>query len=445
MISKGRMLKHLKRIYLLINVFYCLGSCSKLPSPTAFFKKQSPHDTYGQRLKDAGLDRSAIGAKWLSIADESPGKALIVSIPYKETGYFGTENVQTAVLSFNAKQGQKLHITLNKKPAGFKIFIDLFQVAQPGDFKPVAFADTIGLKLDFEIPRTGKYLVRLQPELLQAGEYTLTITSGPSLAFPVSSSGKPHIESFFGDSRDEGGRRHEGLDIFTPRGTPALAAADGLITGVSENKLGGLVVFMRPNEKDYTLYYAHLEVQLVHEGQQVKAGDTVGLIDNTGNAKNTPTHLHFGIYANGGAVDPLPFINRTVPNPQNVEEPLNLLNLTARTSNATRLLSSPEANSPVIMKLLIHTALTVNAVAAKWFRVTLPDGTAGFIQANIVVPVSTLRRFTLRTSKPLYDSPDSSLAARKTLIVAGERVNIKGALKNYYFIEDKGQSGWISN
>ena len=420
-------------------------SCSKLPSPTAFFKKQSPHDTYGQRLKDAGLNRSAIGAKWLSIADESLGKALIVSIPYKETGYFGTENVQTAVLSFDAKQGQKLHISLNKKPPGFKIFIDLFQVIQPGDFKPVAFADTIGLKLDFEIPKTGKYLIRLQPELLQAGEYTLTITSGPSLAFPVSSSGKPHIESFFGDSRDEGGRRHEGLDIFTPKGTPALAVADGLITGVSENKLGGLVVFMRPNEKDYTLYYAHLEVQLVHEGQQVKAGDTVGLIDNTGNAKNTPTHLHFGIYTNGGAVDPLPFINRTILTPKDVEMPPDLLNAAVVTKKTAELQGSPVINGPSITKLALHTPLTVNAAAGRWLRVTLPDGTAGFIQGNAVALINTLRRFSLKLSKPLYDSPDSSLAARKTVIAAGESVELKAAFKNYYLVKDKDKLGWIAN
>ena len=428
-----------------IAIFLFYTSCSKLPTPAAIFRKQSPHDTYGQRLKDAGLNHSAIGNKWLLAADESLPKALSITLPYKETGYFGADKVQTSVLSFNARQGQKIHIILTKKPADFKIFIDLFQEAAAGQFKIVAFADTVGTGLNFEIPKTGKYLVRLQPELLQSGEYTLIITSGPSLAFPVSSTGKPHIESFFGDSRDEGGRRHEGVDIFAPKGTPALAAANGVVTGVSENKLGGLVVFMRPDDANYNLYYAHLEVQLVHEGQQVKIGDTVGLIDNTGNAKNTPTHLHFGIYTPGGAVDPLPFINRIIANPKNIGVPLNFLSLTVRTTAAARLLNAPAANGELIEKLLLHTPLTINAATGNWFKVTLPDGTAGFLPGNNVAVINTLRRFTLKHITPLFDNPDSTLAARKTILTAGESVNLKGAFKNYYLVEDKGLSGWISD
>ena len=41
-------------------------------------------------------------------------------------------------------------------------------------------------------------------------------------------------------------------------------------------------------------------------------GDTLGLIGNTGNAKYTPSHLHFGIYTFGGAIDPWPFINNNI-------------------------------------------------------------------------------------------------------------------------------------
>ncbi len=440
-------MQHKFSFYFLFFIYAALFyiSCSKLPTPYAIFRKQSPHDTYGQRLKDAGLNRSAIGNKWLLIADESLPQGLSITLPYKETGYFGADKVQTSVLSFNARQGQKIHIILTKKPADFKIFIDLFQVVETRQFKVVAFADTSGLKLDFEIPKTGKYLIRLQPELLQSGEYTLIIASGPSLGFPVSSSGKPHIESFFGDSRDEGGRRHEGVDIFAPKGTPALAAASGVITGVGENKLGGLVVFMRPDDADYTLYYAHLEIQLVHEGQQVKIGDTVGLIDNTGNAKNTPTHLHFGIYTPGGAVDPLPFINHTIVNPKNIGVPLNFLSLIVSTSVASSLLNAPAATGLLIKKLTLHTPLTVNAATGNWFKVTLPDGTAGFLPGNDVAAINTLRRFTLKHTTPLFDSPDSTLAAGKSILTAGESVNLKGAFKNYYLVEDKGLSGWVSD
>jgi murein DD-endopeptidase MepM/ murein hydrolase activator NlpD len=56
-------------------------------------------------------------------------------------------------------------------------------------------------------------------------------------------------------------------------------------------------------------YYAHLDRQAVTPGQRVNAGDLVGWVGNTGNARTTPPHLHFGVYlAAAGAVDPLPFI-----------------------------------------------------------------------------------------------------------------------------------------
>ena len=57
------------------------------------------------------------------------------------------------------------------------------------------------------------------------------------------------------------------------------------------------------------LYYAHLDQQLVSPGERVNAGEIVGTVGNTGNARTTAPHLHFGIYAVGrGAIDPYWFI-----------------------------------------------------------------------------------------------------------------------------------------
>jgi hypothetical protein len=92
--------------------------------------------------------------------------------------------------------------------------------------------------------------------------------------------------------------------------TPALAAADGVVRGVGVTSLGGKVVWLR-DEDGHALYYAHLDRQYVTEGQQVRTGDTLGFIGNTGNARTTPPHLHFGIYARGeGPVDPWYFVYR---------------------------------------------------------------------------------------------------------------------------------------
>lgn len=110
-------------------------------------------------------------------------------------------------------------------------------------------------------------------------------------------------------------RSHEGVDIFAPRGTPVLAATDGVILSVRHTPIGGKVIWMRPDGEDVELYYAHLDRQDVRPGERVRAGDQIGLVGNTGNARGTSPHLHFGVYRNGGrvAINPEPWLERTSP------------------------------------------------------------------------------------------------------------------------------------
>jgi murein DD-endopeptidase MepM/ murein hydrolase activator NlpD len=423
-----------------------LCACSKSKGPLALFNKLSPHDAYGQRLKDAGLDRTAMGAAWLQKGEASIGKALNITLPYKETGYFAAEKISAAALRFETKRGQKLHITISKKPQlNFAIYMDLLQEVDGDGKKIIASADTTGLILDHEVKEAGKYILRLQPELLRSGEYTLTITTGPSLSFPVSSAGKPSIGSFWGDGRDNGSRRHEGIDIFAPKLTPAIAAANGTVSSVRENTLGGLVVFMRPNNQDYTLYYAHLDKQLVQSGQTVKVGDTLGLVGNTGNARNTVSHLHFGIYTNDGAIDPYPFVDRVVKIPKSISAPLQLLSASARTANKTnKLHTEPNDKSYVRQILPVSTSLNIDAATDGWYKATLPDGTQGYINSREVTAASTLRKITLKQSQALLEAPDSLNAPHKTLLAAGDAVMVKATFRNYYLVTNENDiSGWI--
>jgi len=56
-------------------------------------------------------------------------------------------------------------------------------------------------------------------------------------------------------------------------------------------------------------YYAHLDDYAdIRRGQLVAPGDVLGFVGNTGNAKGTPPHLHYGIYAGGGALNPYPLL-----------------------------------------------------------------------------------------------------------------------------------------
>ncbi len=439
-------MRRIQHFYILTIIALLSASCSRTKGPLAIFKKLSPHDTYAQRLKDAGLDKTAMGTAWLQKCSEVSAKALNISIPYKETGYFAAENIPSASLRFDARRGQKIRVSLTKKPQqNFAIYLDLFHEINTSETELIASADTNGTGIDHEIERNGKYILRLQPELLKSGEYTLTITSGPSLSFPVSQIGKPNIGSFWGDARDDGGRKHEGVDIFAPKHTPAIAAANGTISNVGENKLGGLVVFMHPTDRDYTLYYAHLDKQLVQSGQQVRIGDTIGLVGNTGNARTTPPHLHFGIYTNGGAIDPLPFVDRKIKEPKPITAAANLLNATVRSVNRnSNLYIEPSSNAYTRQSVPVSTVIKVEAATDGWYKISLPDGTNGYISSRDVAATTTLRKVNLKQQQPLLDAPDSANSAQKLLLRTGDQVNIKGSFRNYYLVTDSQENtGWI--
>ena len=128
--------------------------------------------------------------------------------------------------------------------------------------------------------------------------------------FPVSGKSSKDIISFFGDERAQGARKHEGIDIAALRGTTVLSVAAGVVTRVVEKGNGGKQVWMRNLNSTVTYYYAHLDKQLVTEGQQVTEGEIIGTVGNTGNASNGPSHLHFEVIDQyGKSMDPLPLMS----------------------------------------------------------------------------------------------------------------------------------------
>src|SRR5690606_27632559 len=134
------------------------------------------------------------------------------------------------------------------------------------------------------------------------------IYTQPSLGFPVAGKGNANIQSLWGADRDRGARRHEGVDIFAARGTAVIAVTDGIIVRSGAYGLGGEQVWLRDRLFGISIYYAHLDSIHVYPRQRVEKGDTLGFVGNTGNARTTSPHLHFGIYSRYGAVDPLPYI-----------------------------------------------------------------------------------------------------------------------------------------
>lgn len=129
-----------------------------------------------------------------------------------------------------------------------------------------------------------------------------------SLTMPVDGVGARGIADTFGAPRGRD-RSHAGVDIFAARGTPVRSATRGIVSSVRDAGLGGRQVWvLGPGGERY--YYAHLEdwAPGLRAGDVVLAGDAIGEVGNSGNARGTPPHLHFGIYGSGGARDPLPLL-----------------------------------------------------------------------------------------------------------------------------------------
>lgn len=114
------------------------------------------------------------------------------------------------------------------------------------------------------------------------------------LAMPVAGVSPTRLVSTFGAPRDGGRRRHQGVDIFAPRGTRVLAAHDGIVVHTGRFRLGGLVVHTA-GRRGVLAYYAHLDRLRdgLAVGELVAEGEVLGYVGNTGNARTTPPHLHF--------------------------------------------------------------------------------------------------------------------------------------------------------
>lgn len=105
-----------------------------------------------------------------------------------------------------------------------------------------------------------------------------------------------------------GGRRHQGTDILSPRGTPVVANVAGTVSPHNSG-LGGISYYLRGDD-GHTYFGTHLD-SLSGASGRVAAGTVIGRVGNSGNAGGGPTHLHFEIHPGGGGpVNPYPTVAR---------------------------------------------------------------------------------------------------------------------------------------
>lgn len=98
---------------------------------------------------------------------------------------------------------------------------------------------------------------------------------------------------------------HPGIDIAVPVGTPVRASGGGTVAAAGYDQDYGLFVLLR-HPSGYETMYGHTSRLLAAEGDEVQAGQVIGLSGNSG--RSTAPHLHFEIRHDGKSVDPLDLV-----------------------------------------------------------------------------------------------------------------------------------------
>ena len=133
------------------------------------------------------------------------------------------------------------------------------------------------------------------------------------------------------------------------------------------------------------MYYPHLERIIAIPGMRVSPGDTLGLVGNTGNARTTPPHLHFGIYKGfRGAQDPLPYVYRSpAPQKKSFSEEYSESLLVTRTANLRK---GPSTKSEITGRLKKNDTLKFLGKTLDWYHARLRDENF-FIHQSLANPI----------------------------------------------------------
>ena len=426
-----------------------VSGCEQIEQARDHFRDLTPHEAYQAQLNVAGLGESALARDWETAGRVALAAPLPVSLPYAEEDYISPDAPEAAGYGFRLERGRRLTVEVSVdsgEPA--RVFVDLFRVpVDPADpMRPVFSSESPVERFSHEPWRGGEFILRLQPELLRGGSYSVTLGLEAQLAFPVEGHGPQYIYSWFGAARDGGRRIHHGVDIFARRGTPVLAASAGRVSRVRDTAIGGKVVWVRDPVRSASLYYAHLDSQYVRDGQFVEAGDTVGFVGNTGNARTTPPHLHLGLYRRGeGPVDPFPFIDPVRVTVPELTVDTGRLGTWNRVRNGgVRLRAAPGPRGEVVRELDRHTPLRVLAGSGSFFRARLPDGTTGYVAARLTEPVAApFARETMAGARSVLTAPtdDSGVLAR---LDAGTELPVIGRFGQYLYVRTaSGATGWL--
>ena len=421
-----------------------LQGCQSIEKFASDLVSQSPREAYAASLRTAGLQYTQLGRQWTQAAETAKLAAVeLTDARYQESGYFSPGEVRASSFRIHLQRGEQLQVQVSvTSEQTSQLFADVYVAAETG----WAHRESItpgNNPVHINSQQDADYLILLQPELLAPMRYELALAKGGSLTFPVQGKTSRAIGGVFGDPRDGGRRKHHGVDIFAKRGTPVVAVTSGSVR-TGESKLGGQVVWLRDAERGVSYYYAHLDKITVSNGARVTANTPLGEVGNSGNARGTPPHLHFGIYANlGGPENPQPYIQAAAKIPKGASQPPAAGSLRVASAKL-RLRKGPNTDASILGDLPRGTLIHAVATHGTWYRVTLADGRRGYVGARWLEPIQTaLQKITINKTARLLASPHAD--ALELTQISDTRVSAFARMGDYWWVEDNvGRRAWLA-
>jgi peptidoglycan LD-endopeptidase LytH len=346
----------------------------------------SPRDAH---IRAVARTEGSAQAAWEEASRRAVRSGLSIAPGFRERVRFPAGQPHAIAYRFTLREGQTLRIRHQALDGGAPLIADVFHHLGGEIYGPAHTSRTGPGEIRLSAATTGDFVLRLQPEIGGSGLFEVEVDGDSPLVFPVAWATTADIRSAFGAARDGGARRHEGVDIFAPRGTPVVAVADGRISQVSTDRVGGHVIWQTDDASGLLYYYAHLDEHRARRGDWVSAGDTIGTVGNSGNARLASPHLHFGIYRSGRrvALDPAPLLAGSGSPAYHADVDPGMLGRWATTTgDGVRLRNSPSLAGAILAELSAATPVLVLGGVMDWHRVLLPDGTTGFVSARFTAP-----------------------------------------------------------
>lgn len=371
-------MKYLNYLGLTLLLFLITG-CSQIQKVTDIVIQPTAREVYARDFKET----DSLFVKWTNSMAKAKNNSLQVTAPFILNGNFSSNELSSYGYKVKLQEGEKLIVEVHQAVDSFKVFIDVFEYKNDSTLveAPVVSSDTDKTQVSLEIESNALYKIVVQPEIVNSSTFNIKIYTQPIFSFPVSDYENKDIQSFWGASREAGKRNHEGVDIFAKRGTPVVAVTDGFVSYVGERGLGGKQVWQRSGIIGKSLYYAHLDSISVKSSSRVKVGDTLGFIGNSGNARTTSPHLHFGIYTRGGAIDPFPFIKISdIPDSKSA----SVFENGQTTQRQNQLRTGPDTNYDKLATLTSKQPLKIVGAADNWYHVKVGDSLEGFMHTSLI-------------------------------------------------------------